>query len=401
MSDQYWKLKKSRVAGRVPTVEQFDEDTIVFNQTDGIIYVMKVVNGVKTVVQVTGWDSVTSEGYVPYTGATANVDLGVRSLTATQLTSTVVTGTSPLVVTSTTVVTNLNADLLDGQHGSYYSPTSHDHAMLYAALSHTHDYSPSGHTHIGLISGLTANYIPIATSATVLGNSGIYKAATTTDYTFGMNSAVFLVQDGATAFKIHDAFNNLSVLCYNGSDSSLNIGVTLNTVGVNVAGPFSVIGNVSLRNGVTAPVIGQVWTCTSILGAGYWADPTGGGDVNGPASSTDNAITRFNGAGGKTLQNSVITIDDSGNLLPVTSNIPSLGSTSNYWKNLFLGSGSVLNFNNDLTLTHSTNLLTLAGGNLQVSDHGTAATPQVVNVCYGTTTPPATAAEGTLFIQYV
>jgi hypothetical protein len=38
--------------------------------------------------------------------------------------STQATGTSPFVVASTTVVTNLNADLLDGQHGSYYAPVA-------------------------------------------------------------------------------------------------------------------------------------------------------------------------------------------------------------------------------------------------------------------------------------
>lgn len=36
------------------------------------------------------------------------------------------------------------------------------------------------------------------------------------------------------------------------------------------------------------------------------------GDVVGPASSTDNAVARFNGAGGKNIQNSLVTIDDSG-----------------------------------------------------------------------------------------
>lgn len=36
------------------------------------------------------------------------------------ITSTVETGTAPLVVASSTVVTNLNADKLDGQDGSYY-----------------------------------------------------------------------------------------------------------------------------------------------------------------------------------------------------------------------------------------------------------------------------------------
>ena len=38
-----------------------------------------------------------------------------------QLKSSVATGTAPLVVASTTAVSNLNADLLDGQHGSYYA----------------------------------------------------------------------------------------------------------------------------------------------------------------------------------------------------------------------------------------------------------------------------------------
>ena len=40
----------------------------------------------------------------------------------------------------------------------------------------------------------------------------------------------------------------------------------------------------------------------------------GSGDVTGPGSSTDNAITRFDGTGGKTLQNSGCTIDDSNNV---------------------------------------------------------------------------------------
>jgi hypothetical protein len=40
----------------------------------------------------------------------------------TPVTVTVSTGTAPFIVSSTTVVTNLNADLLDGQNGSYYAP---------------------------------------------------------------------------------------------------------------------------------------------------------------------------------------------------------------------------------------------------------------------------------------
>lgn len=50
--------------------------------------------------------------------------------------------------------------------------------------------------------------------------------------------------------------------------------------------------------------------------------PTGSspaGDVVGPASSTDNAIARFDGTTGKLLQNSGVLIDDSDNVTGVTS----------------------------------------------------------------------------------
>jgi hypothetical protein len=50
-----------------------------------------------------------------FTGATTS---------ANTFTSTVATGSAPLVVSSTTLVTNLNADLLDGQHGSFYTANS-------------------------------------------------------------------------------------------------------------------------------------------------------------------------------------------------------------------------------------------------------------------------------------
>ena len=57
------------------------------------------------------------ERYVNVTGDTMTGPLIVKAaITGTQLISTIATGTSPLKVTSTTVVTNLNSDLLDGYH---------------------------------------------------------------------------------------------------------------------------------------------------------------------------------------------------------------------------------------------------------------------------------------------
>lgn len=55
---------------------------------------------------------------------------------------------------------------------------------------------------------------------------------------------------------------------------------------------------------------------------------TGDGDVTGPASSTDNAIARFDGTGGKTIQNSAPTISDDGKVtIPDSASEPPLNVT--------------------------------------------------------------------------
>ena len=52
-------------------------------------------------------------------------------------------------------------------------------------------------------------------------------------------------------------------------------------------------------------------------------------------------------------------------LSPGTSDGTALGTTSLMWSDLFLASGSVINLDNgDVTLTHSANTLTVAGGTL-------------------------------------
>lgn len=56
----------------------------------------------------------------------------------------------------------------------------------------------------------------------------------------------------------------------------------------------------------TAPTLGDHLTNKT------YVDSLGAGDVSGPASSTDNAVARFNGTTGKSIQNSTVTIDDNG-----------------------------------------------------------------------------------------
>tara|TARA_Y100000034_G_scaffold136703_1_gene215040 strand:- start:1903 stop:2991 length:1089 start_codon:yes stop_codon:yes gene_type:complete len=58
-------------------------------------------------------------------------------------------------------------------------------------------------------------------------------------------------------------------------------------------------------------------------------------------------------------------------LVPVTDDGPALGTGSLKFADLFLGSGSVINFNNgDVTLTHSSGILTLGGSSSTISVSG-------------------------------
>jgi hypothetical protein len=79
------------------------------------------------------WNSYTSNGDLVLRNETTSIPLlrfpdnsssayFYGTVISPQLQSTVATGTAPLTVASTTLVSNLNADLLDGQHGSYYQP---------------------------------------------------------------------------------------------------------------------------------------------------------------------------------------------------------------------------------------------------------------------------------------
>lgn len=66
---------------------------------------------------------------------------------------------------------------------------------------------------------------------------------------------------------------------------------------------------------------GTFWALKSV-GPLVWVPFAAAGDVNGPASATDNAVTRFDGTTGKLLQNSLVTISDPGSIaLPVLQTV--------------------------------------------------------------------------------
>lgn len=56
----------------------------------------------------------------------------------------------------------------------------------------------------------------------------------------------------------------------------------------------------------------------------------GAGDVNGPTSSTDTAVPKFSGTGGKTIANSGVTIDASNNV-STPGSVSSTGGSNGDW----------------------------------------------------------------------
>lgn len=85
-----------------------------------------------------------------------------------------------------------------------------------------------------------------------------------------------------------------------GSDNIITIG----------AGNLSGLGDVA----ITSPTNGQNLTYNSSTGKWQNSTAAGAGDVSGPASSTDNALARFDGTTGKLIQNSTATLSDAGAL---------------------------------------------------------------------------------------
>jgi hypothetical protein len=74
-----------------------------------------------------------------------------------------------------------------------------------------------------------------------------------------------------------------------------------------------------------------------------WATPSGSGDVLGPGSSTDNAVVRFNGTGGGSIQNSgVIIADDNTILTPTQSTEPAAPAAGNLLWYPFTAAGKPL-----------------------------------------------------------
>ena len=175
--------------------------------------------------------------FVPYASAQHDVDLGAHTLTATRFISTIAVGTAPLGVTSTTVVTNLNADLLDGQHGAYYAvsgaaPAAHD---IGGAL-HTGTALPaacvgSSLTSVGVLAGLTVTAAPTfsamtATRVLFAGTAGLLSDSASLTYVAGTGILTATGFAGALTGNVTGSVSGSSGSCTGNAATVTGLAVT-------------------------------------------------------------------------------------------------------------------------------------------------------------------------------
>lgn len=123
------------------------------------------------------------------------------------------------------------------------------------------------------------------------------------------------------------------------------------------SGPNVEVGDmiIALTDGTAAGTHAAVGAQWSIIQANL------DGGVIGPASATDNALAAFDGATGKLIKNTIVKLVTTV-FSPTTDDGVALGSGTLNWSDLFLATGAVVNFGNgDVLLTHSANLLAFSG----------------------------------------
>jgi len=113
--------------------------------------------------EMTPRQTLTSMGYA-FRAEVANTVVGSGTF-SNPIISTVTTGTSPLQVTSTTKVTNLNSDLLDGLHASDFASATHTHDDRY----YTKAYVNALEARIAALETLLAHFTRIGNEILITG----------------------------------------------------------------------------------------------------------------------------------------------------------------------------------------------------------------------------------------
>ena len=146
------------------------------------------------------------------------------------------------------------------------------------------------------------------------GLAGTVATATSTPAITLSTSVTGLLKGNGTAISAATA--GTDYLAPGGALGTPASGTLTNTTGLPLT--TGVTGTLPVANGGTGTTTPSIVAGTNVTVSGTWPNQTinstasGTGDVVGPGSATDNAITRFDLTTGKLIQNSLVTIADDG-----------------------------------------------------------------------------------------
>ena len=222
--------------------------------------------------------------------ATVNKDFVTRNgvtagglVKGTRLESTVASGTAPITVASNTVVTNLNADLLDGQHASSFisNPMTTLGDMLYAGNSGTVTRLANAGTTNGVyilqetVSGNTAG-APSWLGTTGSGNVVLATSPSISTSLVTSSSSFDLLNTTATTIN------------FGGAATTLNVGNASGTVVI--AGDLTVNGTTTTINSTVISVDDKNFTLGDVASPTNTTADGGGITLKGATDKTFNWV---------------------------------------------------------------------------------------------------------------
>jgi hypothetical protein len=151
-----------------------------------------------------------------------------------------------------------------------------------------------------------------------------------------------------------------------------------------------------VANGGTGTTTPAIVAGTNVTVSGTWPNQTvnASGDVAGPASATDNAIARFDATTGKLLQNSLVTVSDTG---AITA--PVVGSVIPFYYDNQAAFPSAASYHGALAHSHADGAMFFAHGGVWVrmlDNGGPLGTPSSGTATNITGLPLTTGVTGTL-----
>jgi hypothetical protein len=291
---------------KVSTIPDGDDTSVVrpsdWNADHQLTGTIPVANGGTGAATLTGYvkgngtANMTAASTIPSTDVTGLGTMSTQNSNNISVTGGSMSGVtiSDYVATATKGVANGVASL----DGSGTVPVSQLPAAVLGALSYQGTWNASTNTPTLTSSVGTKGYYYVVSVAGSTNLNGI------TDWQVGD----WAVYNGSVWQKIDNTDAVTSVNGYTGT-------VVLTTTDV-AEGTNQYFTTARARTSVSA---GTGISYDSGTGVITNSSPSLGGDVVGPASSTDNAIARFDTTTGKLLQNSVVTVGDTGAVSGVTT----------------------------------------------------------------------------------